>query len=71
MTLDPEPFSQASIYGDPCDAWYFIDRRGEGIPPEEREFFLCWYSAREDIVMIYRGHDLYGTGYDGTEQEEE
>ena len=63
VTVDLQPFSEASMGGDRCDAWLFIDRRGEGIPFKQREFFLCYYDEQEDKVYIYRGHDLYGIGY--------
>ena len=63
VTIDYQPFSEASMGGDQCDAWFFIDRRSEDIPFEKREFFLCYYHEREDNVYIYRGHDLYGIEY--------
>ena len=63
VTVDLQPFSEASMGGDRCDAWFFIDRRGEDVPFEQREFFLCYYDEREDKVYIYHGHDLYGIGY--------
>ena len=63
VTVDLQPFSEASMGGDRCDAWFFIDRRSEDVPFEQREFFLCYYDELEDKVYIYRGHDLYGIGY--------
>ena len=60
VTVDTEAVWKASMGGDHCDAWYFLNRRGKDIPFEEREFFLCYYDAQRDNVYIYRGHDLYG-----------
>lgn len=63
VTIDDQPFGEASMGGNRCDVWFFIDRRDQDIPFEQREFFLCYYDEREDKVYIYRGHDLYGIGY--------
>lgn len=63
VTIDDQPFGEASMGGNRCDSWLFIDKRDQDIPFEQREFFLCYYDEREDKVYIYRGHDLYGIGY--------
>ena len=56
--------------GDRCDVWFFIDRRGEDIPFEQREFFLC-YTVDGDQFSVTDTYNGLVWGYRHIADEKE
>ncbi len=60
ILVDTEAVWQDSMGGDACRAWFFVDNRRGDLPFDERDYYLGYLDANQDILHIYRGHHLYG-----------
>ncbi len=43
-----------------CDAWYVRALSGQSVPFHQREYWLCFHDAKENLVTVYHGHHLHG-----------
>ena len=60
ISIHPDTEKKLNPDSTVCDAWYVQVFTGQSVPFHQRQYWLCFHDAAENLVTVYRGHHLCG-----------